>query len=435
MPEHWVSRQVSFSVQTSPSSQADVLASLVQPSGLNGLQESVVHRFVSSQFRLPEPTHDPSLHTSDVVQGLSSLQSAVLAVSTQPPGPQLPVVQGFTLLQSVGPPLEQLPASQISPVVQGSPSSQAAVLFVLWQPLTASHTSSVQASPSSQAPPAKVLSQPLIASQLSTVQMSPSLQSSVAPETHSEPVHWSPTVQASPSEHGPVLATFTQPPAELQKSSVQGLPSLQGVVSSPWQSPAPSHWSLLVHSSPSSQAMPLAAAESTHPSRASQLSAVQGSPSSQTRGSVPTHSPRLLQLSTVVQSSSSSQTRVLKSLVQAPSAQPSSVQSLASSHLAVQVLSVQSSDPDSHTPALQISIRVQASPSLHWSPVEGTCEQPSCSSQESTVQGSPSLQSSTAPSCPTAVRGGHGIWSGAIAGVMTLPWASTTAAAPGLWGQ
>jgi len=135
--------------------------------------------------------------------------------------------------------------------VQTSPSSQGAPLFLKTQPLVLSQPSSVHLLPSSQtvaapgrqAPPLHasplvhallsshaavlaVVTQPLILSQASSVQGSPSWQMRSLPGAQAASAQASPTVQASPSSHGAVLALVTQPLPGSQPSSVQSLPSL-----------------------------------------------------------------------------------------------------------------------------------------------------------------------------------------------------------------
>ena len=99
------------------------------------------------------PTHLPvASHLSTVVQALASLQTAPLAATWLQPSltSQASVVQTLPSSQLVlfGP--AQTPPPQMSPVVQALPSSQAAVLLVWTQPLTASQESLVQGLPSSQ---------------------------------------------------------------------------------------------------------------------------------------------------------------------------------------------------------------------------------------------------------------------------------------------
>lgn len=69
------------------------------------------------------------------------------------------------------------------------------------------------------------------------------------PETHRPSAHWSPTVQAFPSEQVRLLAWCTHPVRELHESFVQTFPSSQLVGPAGWQTP----W---VQMSPSVQASP-----------------------------------------------------------------------------------------------------------------------------------------------------------------------------------
>lgn len=70
------------------------------------------------------------------------------------------------------------------------------------------------------------------------------------PETHRPPEHWSPTVQAFPSEQVRLLFWRTQPVRELHESVVQMLPSSQSVGPTGTQDP-PMQRSPAVQASPS----------------------------------------------------------------------------------------------------------------------------------------------------------------------------------------
>jgi hypothetical protein len=345
-----------------------------------------------------------------VVQALLSSQAAVLLVLTQPePGLHESVVQTLLSSQSGGGPLTQAPPLQVSPAVQAFPSSQAAVLFVFWQPSTGSQESSVQILPSSQfggAPPTQapplqvspvvqasassqaavlfVFWQPSTGSQESSVQGLASSQLGGAPPLQAPPPQVSPVVQASPSSQGSVLLANWQPLAGLQLSSVQELSSSQ-TTGVPEQTP-PAQISATVHALPSSQAAELLVF--WQPSTGSQESSVQPFPSSQLGGAPPTQTPPL-QVSAVVQASASSQDAVLL-VFWHPKAglQESVVQTLLSSQLG--------GGPPTQIPALQVSAVVQASPSSQDA-VLLTFWQPRTGSQESSVQGLPSSQFGGAP--------------------------------------
>jgi hypothetical protein len=243
--------QVSPVVQAFPSSQAIVLFEFWHPS--TGSQESVVQMFPSLQFGAGPPLQTPAPQVSPVVQASPSLHAAVLLAFTQPvAGTQESVVQILPSLQFGGAPPTQAPPLQVSAVVQAFPSSQAAVLVVFWQPSTGSQVSSVQTlpssqfsgepptqtpllqvstvvqvSPSSQAAVLLVFWQPSTGSQVSSVQTLPSLQLGGGPPLQTPPPQVSPVVQASPSSQAAVLFEFWHPSTGSHESVVQTLLSSQ----------------------------------------------------------------------------------------------------------------------------------------------------------------------------------------------------------------
>jgi hypothetical protein len=400
--------QVSPTVQASPSSQGAVLLLLTHP--VAGSQESLVHVLPSSQLGAGPPTQAPPLQASAVVQASPSLQANVLLALTHPvAGSQESSVQTFPSSQTGGAPPTQAPALQVSAVVQASPSSQAAVLLVLTHPVAGSQLSSVhelpssqsgagpptqaplphvsavvQASPSSQAAVLFVLTHPVAGSHESSVQILPSSQTGGGPPLQAPPPQVSPDVQASPSSQAAVLLALTQPVAGSQESSVHGLPSSH-TTGVPEHDP-PEHTSEAVQALPSSQAAVLFAF--TQPVAGSHESSVQTLPSSQSGGAPPTHDPPL-QVSTVVQASPSLHAAVLLALTQpVAGSQESSVQTLLSSQF--------SAGPPMQAPPLQVSDVVQALPSSQAS-VLAVFTQPVTGSQVSSVQVLPSSQLRAGP--------------------------------------
>jgi len=294
-------------------------------------------------------------------------------------------------------------------VVQALPSPQGAVLFVCTQPPDGLQLSSVQTLPSSQlggAPPTQapplhvslvvqalpslhgalllVWTQPVAGSQPSSVQPLPSLQFGAGPPMQRPPLQASLVVQALPSLHGSVLLPWTQPVVGLQLSSVQRLSSSQFGAGPPTQLP----WlqvSLVVQALPSVQGAVLFVC--TQPVDGLQVSSVQRLPSSQLGGAPPTHRPPL-QVSLVVQALPSLQGRALLACTQPVVAlQLSSVQPLPSLHTTGVPL---------HVPPPQVSSSVHALPSSHGF-VLFVKTQPLDGLQLSSVQPFPSLQVSGAP--------------------------------------
>jgi hypothetical protein len=93
-------------------------------------------------------SHAPPWHHL-LPSGLQSVASAAPAHLHPATVSQLSTVQGLLSSQVMALPL-QVPAAQVSLSVQALPSSQAAVLSEVVQPVLASQPSSVQALPSSQ---------------------------------------------------------------------------------------------------------------------------------------------------------------------------------------------------------------------------------------------------------------------------------------------
>jgi hypothetical protein len=308
-------------------------------------------------------------------------------------------------LQSVGPPGPQLPPLQVSPVVQALPSEHGAVLLTYSQPVCGLQLSSVQtlpslqfgAGPPTQAPPLQASAvvqafpslhgsllftcvQPLAGLQPSSVHPLLSLQLSAVPPTQPPALQVSLVVQALPSSHAAVLLTCPQPVNELQLSSVQPLPSSQFGAAPPTQLP-PLQMSLVVQALPSSHGLLLFTC--SQPLAALQLSLVHALLSLQSGGAPPTQAPAL-QVSLVVQALPSLHGSLLFTCVQPLAGlQPSSVHPL---------LSLQSAaGPPTQVPPLQVSVVVQALPSSHDAALL-VCVQPVCESQLSSVHTLLSLQ-------------------------------------------
>src|SRR6266852_5356807 len=171
-------------------------------------------------------------------------------------------------------------------------------------------------------------------------------------------------VQAFPSLHGAVLLVCAHPMAGLHESSVQTLPSSQLGAGPPMQVP-PLQVSLVVQALPSLQGLVLLVC--TQPVAGSQLSSVQTLPSSQLGAGPPTQVPPL-HASLVVQAFPSLQGLVLLVCTQPVAGlQLSSVQTLPSSQLGA--------GPPTHAPPAQVSLVVQAFPSLQGL-VSLTCVHP-----------------------------------------------------------
>ena len=367
-----------------------------------------MHGLPSLQLTPAPGLQTPPLHASLLVQLSPSLHGlpSLAAPNLQPlAGSQLSLVH--TLLSAHGMRLPaHLPFTHPSPVVQALPSSQVPlVLAVKAQPLPSTHTSSVQTLLSLQTTGVDDLHVPFAHASL-VVQTSPSLHArpSLAalnlqpkPNTHTSLVHglpslqktWLPThpplVQTSllvhelpSSQETPLpLSLWLQPLVESHASSVQTLPSSQEIAL-PLQVPLP-HLSPLVQALPSSHA-PLRLL-CPQPLPGLQVSVVQILPSSQLIALPELHLP-LAQMSPVVQALPSSQAIVL-----APNTQPllssqeSVVQGLPSLHVTL---------TPTQNPPWHASFLLHAWPSLHTVPSEKVLVQPLEMSQASLVQGLPS---------------------------------------------
>src|SRR6266849_1679369 len=256
-----------------------------------------------------------------------------------------------------------MPPLQVSLLVQASPSLHGAVLLLCTQPVAGLHESSVQT---------------LL-----------SLQLGGDPPTHEPRAQVSLVVQAFPSLHGLVLLVCTQPVTGLQLSSVQTLLSLQLAAGPPTHAPA-AQVSLVVQAFPSLQGLVLLMW--VHPLAGLQASVVQTFPSSQLGAGPPTQVPPL-QVSLVVQAFPSLQGLELLVCTQPVAGlQLSSVQTFPSSQLGA--------GPPTHAPAAQVSLVVQAFPSLQGA-VLLMCTQPVAGVHESSVQTLLSLQLGAGP--PTHV--------------------------------
>jgi hypothetical protein len=199
----------------------------------------------------------------------------------------------------------------------------------------------------------------------------------------------SPLVQALASSHGAVLFTCVQPVAGLQASLVHTLPSSQLGGAPPTQTP-PEQVSFVVQALPSSQAAVLLLCR--QPTMKSQESSVHTLPSSQLGGAPPTQIPPE-QVSLVVHALPSLQGAVLLTCVQPEAGlQASSVHTLPSLQLG--------GAPPTQMPPAQVSLVVQALPSLHES-VLLVCVQPDAGLQASSVHTLPSSQLGGAP--PTQI--------------------------------
>ena len=375
--------QTSPDVQALPSSQAFVL--LVNTHPVAGLHVSVVHRLLSSQTTAAPGWQAPAPHVSPDVQALPPSQAIVLFVKTQPvAGLQLSVVQGLLSLQTIPTPA-QTPPLQASPDVHALPSSHALELLVKTHPVAGLHesvvqrlaslqttaapgwqapaphmSSDVQALPSSQAIVLLVNTHPVAGLQLSVVQRLASSQARAGPPWQFPPPQVSLVVQAFPSSHESVLFVKTQPAAGVHVSVVHGLLSLQTRPAPGWHVPPP-QVSPVVHAFASSQAFVLFV--KTHPVAGLQLSVVQTLSSLQTIAEPP----------------------------QAPAEHASpEVQAFPSSHVDPSGAAGFEQTPDAgsqtpaswhaseathttgfapvHTPPSQVSVCVQALPSVHVEP-------------------------------------------------------------------
>jgi hypothetical protein len=189
--------------------------------------------------------------------------------------------------------------------------------------------------------------------QESVVHTFPSSQLTAVP-LHTPPEHTSPAVQASPSLQNAELSAYTHPKAESQRSSVQGFWSSQSGGWPPRHVP-PEQASPVVQAFPSLHGLALLMC--VQPRSESQTSSVQTFASSQSGGGPPTHAP-LEQASFVVQALPSVHALVLLTCVQPKRvSHPSSVQPFPSSQ--------SGGGPGTQDPPEQVSLVVQAFPSLH----------------------------------------------------------------------
>lgn len=180
-----------------------------------------------------------------------------------------------------------------------------------------------------------------------------SLHTTVVPETHTPPPQTSPVVQALPSEQAAALLVWTHPVAGLHPSSVQTFESLHAKAAPPTHVP-PAQASFVVQAFPSLQGDVLFVW--VHPVTGLHPSVVHTLPSSQFGPTPPKHVPPA-HVSPVVQALPSSQGAVLLVCVQPVAGlQASSVHTLPSSQLGA--------GPPRQVPAEQVSLVVQALPSL-----------------------------------------------------------------------
>ena len=382
---------------------------------LLGVQLSVVHTLLSSQFFMVPGVQLLFLQTSVMVHALPSSQPALLAVCVQPfLGSQASSVQGLPSLQSGAlRPAMQTPLLHASPAVHTLPSaSQIAVSLLL---LSKMH-------------------EPVLAWHASLVQTFPSSQTFLLPGKHVPPLQMSPMVQPlSSALHGETLVVCVQPVGGSQTSSVQGLPSVQSTSVPAVQTPS-LQVSPTVHTLPSaSQGLSwLASSGLQLPLTGSQMLTVHALPvppqvtmvpglMAQTpvpvdlsQKSVPlqklpsswlAHSPSLmhphvllpptqvprLHVSPLVQSLPSSQLTALLVWAQPLAGRHASlVQALLSSQ------SVAALAMPAQLPPLQVSKSVQAFPSSQ-AEVLGVLTQPVKGAHEPLVHGLPSLQSTPCP--------------------------------------
>src|SRR6266849_3536473 len=244
-----------------------------------------------------------------------------------------------------------MPPLQVSLLVQASPSLHGAGLLLLQLaagPPTHAPAAQVslvvQAFPSLHGAVLLVCTQPVAGTQLSSVQTLPSSQLGAGPPTQVPPLHASLVVQAFPSLHGLVLLVCTQPVCVLQVSGVQTLPSSQLDAGPPTHVPL-AQVSLVVQAFPSLHGLVLLIC--VHPLAGLQASFVQTFPSSQLGAGPPTQVPPL-QVSLVVQAFPSLQGLVLLVCTQPVAGlQLSSVQTLPSSQLGA--------GPPTHAPPAQVS--------------------------------------------------------------------------------
>ena len=256
-------------------------------------QLSAVQASPSSQLMLPVPTHTPVLHTSPLVHALPSLHGTLLGPgpTRQLPvlGSQPSLVQTLPSSQTCAVPL-QTPLAQVSPLVQPLASLQVVPVSGLCthvpftqlsavHPFLSLHCRSLLHAALQLGIALWLHCPPLHASR---VQASLSSQFKSLP-THTPPAHASLPVHGLPSLHAvPSLSALWLHVPPLQVSVVHGSPSVQFSLPPPTHLP-PLHWSLSVQPSPSSQLLPLGAGALAHwPVPGAQVSTVQGFLSSHT---------------------------------------------------------------------------------------------------------------------------------------------------------
>src|SRR3972149_491207 len=243
--------------------------------------------------------------------------------------------------------------------------------------------------PSSQALLLFVFVHPLIESQASSVHILPSSQKSGAPDVHIPPLQTSIVVQTFPSSQRLLLFVFVHPLTKSQASSVHILPSSQEIGMPDVHTPS-LQTSIKVQAFPSSQGLLLFV--NVHPLTESHVSSVHTLPSLQKLGAPDVHTPSL-QMSPKVQASPSSQGLLLFVNVH-----PLTESHVSSVHTfpSLQELGA----PDVHTPSLQMSTKVQAFPSSQGA-ILFVFVHPLTESQASSVHILPSSQGIGAPDVHT----------------------------------
>src|SRR3989304_960577 len=239
--------------------------------------------------------------------------------------------------------------------------------------------------PSSQALLLFVFVHPLIESQASSVHILPSSQKSGEPDVHIPPLQTSIVVQTFPSSQRLLLFVFVHPLTESQASSVHILPSSQEIGMPDVHTPS-LQTSIKVQASPSSQAAILFVF--VHPLTESHVSSVHTLPSLQKLGAPDVHTPSL-QMSPKVQASPSSQGLLLFVNVH-----PLTESHVSSVHTLPSLQEIGA--PDVHTPSLQMSPKVQAFPSSQGA-ILFVFVHPLTESQASSVHILPSSQGLGAP--------------------------------------
>jgi hypothetical protein len=243
----------------------------------------------------------------------------------------------------------------------------------------------VHALPSVHATLLGVLMQPASALQESSVHGFESPQFGGGPPWQVPPEQVSPVVQALPSLHAAEFGVFTQPTAGLHESLVQGFASLQLGAAPPWHAP-PEQVSPVVQALPSLHGCVFGWL--MQPEDGSHESLVQGFVSLQFGAGPPTQAPPA-QVSLVVQALPSLHGFALAAWVQPDAGlHESVVHGFESSQLG--------GGPPTHAPPAHVSPVVQALPSLHGD-VLLTWVQPVAGAQPSVVHGFESLQLGAGP--------------------------------------